>query len=473
MWARASGDGSMPCHRHTTIGVSQISHSAIQHTSSSWNQCVILAASQRSQSSDFSPWGIGASSRRYRRCRWTRSAPAPGTWPCPTAPKGPGILVLHAWWGLTTTSVACATGSPRPGYVALAPDLFAGRVATEVADAEQQLAAADANELAHLTRSSLHDPARRCPSTQRRRGRAARLVDGRLDGAVAGGPGARRRRRHRRLLRRPGHRHGRRPLRVPRPLRRARPLRRRGRPGPPRVRAAPRRARRRRSTATPAPATGSPSPTAPSTTRPPPPWPGTARSRSSASTSRRTDHAPVLCVAQHRDPVLSARRSSSRQVWSRAARKAATMAPRSSGEAPSRSWRMSAEATTTPSASSAAATGLLGRGDAEAHDHRQVGGRLEPLGQHGGRVGQRRPLAGDAEQVHAVDEALRARAQPRQPLVGRERRGEQDGLEAGVGATAPTPPAPPAGRRGGSRRPRRPRRPRPRSAAYPAWNTRL
>jgi carboxymethylenebutenolidase len=41
------------------------------------------------------------------------------------------------------------------GFVALAPDLFAGRVATKVDEAEQGLAEANADELAHLTRSSL------------------------------------------------------------------------------------------------------------------------------------------------------------------------------------------------------------------------------------------------------------------------------------------------------------------------------
>ena len=40
------------------------------------------------------------------------------------------------------------------------------------------------------------------------------------------------------------------------------------------------------------------------------------------------------------------------------------------GPAPSRRWRISADATTTPSACAAAVAGLLGRGDAEAHDHR-------------------------------------------------------------------------------------------------------
>jgi carboxymethylenebutenolidase len=73
----------------------------------------------------------------------------------PASSEGPGILVLHAWWGLTDHVRAVCDQLAAAGYVALAPDLFAGRLATEVADAEQQLAAADANELAHLTRSSL------------------------------------------------------------------------------------------------------------------------------------------------------------------------------------------------------------------------------------------------------------------------------------------------------------------------------
>ena len=51
MCASSSAGGSVPWPRHTTIGVAQISHSAIQQMSSSWNHGVIRAASQRSQSS--------------------------------------------------------------------------------------------------------------------------------------------------------------------------------------------------------------------------------------------------------------------------------------------------------------------------------------------------------------------------------------------------------------------------------------
>jgi carboxymethylenebutenolidase len=82
----------------------------------------------------------------------------------PDASEGPGILVLHAWWGQTDHVRDACDQLAEAGYVALAPDLFAGRLATEVADAERQLAEADANELAHLTRSSLQ-ALRQLPTT--------------------------------------------------------------------------------------------------------------------------------------------------------------------------------------------------------------------------------------------------------------------------------------------------------------------
>jgi carboxymethylenebutenolidase len=73
----------------------------------------------------------------------------------PEGGAGPGILVLHAWWGLTDHVRHVCDQLASEGYVALAPDLFDGRVATEIEEAEKGLAEADANELAHLTRSSL------------------------------------------------------------------------------------------------------------------------------------------------------------------------------------------------------------------------------------------------------------------------------------------------------------------------------
>lgn len=73
----------------------------------------------------------------------------------PTAGEGPGILVLHAWWGLTDHVRAVCDALAAEGYVALAPDLFDADPVVDVPSAEERLAKADANELAHRTRSSL------------------------------------------------------------------------------------------------------------------------------------------------------------------------------------------------------------------------------------------------------------------------------------------------------------------------------
>lgn len=74
----------------------------------------------------------------------------------PDSGEGPGVLVLHAWWGLNPFFRQVCDRLSEEGFVALAPDLLAGHVATSVEDAEQQLARANPDELAHLTRSSLH-----------------------------------------------------------------------------------------------------------------------------------------------------------------------------------------------------------------------------------------------------------------------------------------------------------------------------
>jgi carboxymethylenebutenolidase len=55
----------------------------------------------------------------------------------PVTGRGPGVLVLHAWWGLTATVRDVCDRLAALGYVALAPDLYHGRVATTIAEAEQ------------------------------------------------------------------------------------------------------------------------------------------------------------------------------------------------------------------------------------------------------------------------------------------------------------------------------------------------
>ena len=54
----------------------------------------------------------------------------------PPAGTGPGVLVLHAWWGLNETAQAVCTRLAAEGYVVFAPDLYHGQLATTVAEAE-------------------------------------------------------------------------------------------------------------------------------------------------------------------------------------------------------------------------------------------------------------------------------------------------------------------------------------------------
>ncbi len=63
----------------------------------------------------------------------------------PPAGTGPGVLVLHAWWGLNDTMKAFCTRLAEAGFVAFAPDLYHGQVADTITDAEALGQALDAN----------------------------------------------------------------------------------------------------------------------------------------------------------------------------------------------------------------------------------------------------------------------------------------------------------------------------------------
>jgi carboxymethylenebutenolidase len=65
----------------------------------------------------------------------------------PPTGKGSGVLVLHAWWGLNDTIKAFCTRLAQSGFVAFAPDLYHGKVADNIADAETLGKALDANHL--------------------------------------------------------------------------------------------------------------------------------------------------------------------------------------------------------------------------------------------------------------------------------------------------------------------------------------
>lgn len=65
----------------------------------------------------------------------------------PERGAGPGVLVLHAWWGLNDTIRAVCTRLAAAGFVAFAPDLYHGKVADTIADAEILGQALDARHL--------------------------------------------------------------------------------------------------------------------------------------------------------------------------------------------------------------------------------------------------------------------------------------------------------------------------------------
>jgi carboxymethylenebutenolidase len=61
----------------------------------------------------------------------------------PASGTGRGVLVLHAWWGLTDDFTAVCDRLAEAGFVALAPDLYHGRIATTREQAEQLSSALD------------------------------------------------------------------------------------------------------------------------------------------------------------------------------------------------------------------------------------------------------------------------------------------------------------------------------------------
>lgn len=65
----------------------------------------------------------------------------------PPSGEGPGVLVLHAWWGLNDTIKAFCKRLAESGFVAFAPDLYHGKVADNIPDAEALGHDLDANHL--------------------------------------------------------------------------------------------------------------------------------------------------------------------------------------------------------------------------------------------------------------------------------------------------------------------------------------
>src|SRR5437899_2305623 len=61
----------------------------------------------------------------------------------PEQGSGPGVLVLHAWWGLTDVFKQVCDRLAEAGFVALAPDLYRGKTTAAVEEAQALGAALD------------------------------------------------------------------------------------------------------------------------------------------------------------------------------------------------------------------------------------------------------------------------------------------------------------------------------------------
>jgi carboxymethylenebutenolidase len=65
----------------------------------------------------------------------------------PPTGVGPPVLVLHAWWGLNDTIKEFCKKLARAGFVVFAPDLYHGKVAVTIPEAEHLGSALDAGHL--------------------------------------------------------------------------------------------------------------------------------------------------------------------------------------------------------------------------------------------------------------------------------------------------------------------------------------
>jgi carboxymethylenebutenolidase len=65
--------------------------------------------------------------------------PTAGYLALPSAPDAPGVIVLHAWWGLNSTFKNLCDRLASEGFAAFAPDLKNGQIAGTIDEAKQQM----------------------------------------------------------------------------------------------------------------------------------------------------------------------------------------------------------------------------------------------------------------------------------------------------------------------------------------------
>ncbi|HLO31214.1 MAG TPA: dienelactone hydrolase family protein [Anaerolineales bacterium] len=66
-----------------------------------------------------------------------KSQPSAGYLALPTQPDAPGVIVLHAWWGLNQIFKNLCDRLASEGFAAFAPDLNQGKIARTIDEAKQ------------------------------------------------------------------------------------------------------------------------------------------------------------------------------------------------------------------------------------------------------------------------------------------------------------------------------------------------
>jgi len=65
--------------------------------------------------------------------------PVKGYLALPAESNAPGVIVLHAWWGLNSVFKSLCDKLASEGFVAFAPDLKNGKIARSIDEAKQQM----------------------------------------------------------------------------------------------------------------------------------------------------------------------------------------------------------------------------------------------------------------------------------------------------------------------------------------------
>jgi carboxymethylenebutenolidase len=73
----------------------------------------------------------------------------------PEQQHGPGVLVLHAWWGLNSFFQELCDRLARAGFVAFAPDLYQGRIAATIDEAQTLLDQRDSKAMQAIASGAL------------------------------------------------------------------------------------------------------------------------------------------------------------------------------------------------------------------------------------------------------------------------------------------------------------------------------